>query len=436
MKKFFLSSCLVFLLANNASVFAGDYYIVGVDCFKKGLYSQASSSLEHAIKISPKNVNARYYLAQSYLIQKRTEDAIDQYDRIIVLAPTSEAARLAQRGLSLIQQSYSEIPEGKTTADDPFAKYKDNYLDYILTDDGLLMKWVKFPINVYIDPAVQKTVVENAFKQWQDKTNNLTSFNFVTTPENAQISVYFKDKLESSSTKDSYVAGYSKPYYQNGNIIKSDINILTTDPATKTQIENSFIYFTTLHEIGHSLGFRGHSPNSDDVMYGKASGAKANLTQRDINTMDLFYKIDKKTLASRDQGPVNIKLQQALDYVKATPDKAVGWANLGDIYRNKKLYSNAIQYYKKAISIEPNKGDLYNILGTTYSQMGDDTNGFTNLKKACDLDKSNSFYLYQFGLICIKTNQKDVGKSYVETFLKANPQAASDEKIQSLLKSL
>jgi len=433
MKKIFLSLCLMFFLGNNA--FAGDYYVVGVDCFKKGLYDQATASLEHAIKISPKNVNARYYLAQSYLIQKRTPEAIAQYDRIIILEPSSDAARLAQKGLSLIQQSYTEVASGNTDVDGDWAKFKDNYLDYVLTGDGLLLKWAKFPLKVYIEPKRQKTLAENAFKQWQTKTNNLVSFNFVTSPQNAQITVNFMDKLENSSTKDSYVAGFSKPYYQGENIIKSDIHILTVDPATQKPIGDDFVYFATLHEIGHSLGFRGHSPKSEDVMFGQATDPKLTLTKRDTNTMGLFYKTDKKALASRNKGQTDVQLQQALAYVKATPDKSVGWANLGDIYRNKKMYSEAIQSYNRAISIEPNKAELYNLAGTAYMQMGDSSHGFTNMKKACDLDKNNEFYLYQFGQLCLKTNQKQIGKSYVDSYLQANPQAASDEKMQSLMKS-
>ena len=184
MKKFFLSLFLIFFTASHS--IAGDYYVVGADCFKKGLYDKATTSLEHAVKVSPKNVNARYYLAQSYLAQKRTDDAIKQYDRIIVINPSSDAARLAQKGLALIYQSYTEIGGNKTISNDGLAQYKDNYLNYVLTGDGLLMKWAKFPINVYIDPKRQKTLAEKAFKQWQDKTNNLVSFNFVNAPETAQ----------------------------------------------------------------------------------------------------------------------------------------------------------------------------------------------------------------------------------------------------------
>lgn len=417
---------------NKSYSYKGDYYAVGVDAFNKGYFDQAGSNFEHAINLNPKNVNARYYLAQVYLRENRISDATEQYHRIIILAPTSEAAICSQKGLSLIRQSMTE----KIAAALPneFDKYKDNYLSYVLSNDGQIMKWAAFPINVYIEPKKQKPLAQQAFEIWQNGSNNLVSFNFVDSPSSAQITVDFKDKLETTSTKESYIAGYSKPYYQGDNIVKSEIHILAVDPASGKDLQNDFVEFSTLHEIGHSLGFKGHSPNNNDVMYASSSSPRLNLTQRDLNTLYVFYKIDAKNLASLTKGQSDVKLQQALAYVKATPDKAVGWANLGDIYRGKKMYTEAINNYQKAISIEPQKADLYNLIGVAYLSKGDATNAYTNLKKACDLDSSNVFYLYQFSNFCANTGQRDVGKTYLDKFIKANPSAVSDEKIQKLIK--
>lgn len=433
MKKIFLSFIVIFVFATN--VWAGDYYSVGVGCFKKGDYQNAQYNFECAVKISPKNVNARYYLAQVYLVQKKLPEATNQYNRIIILAPSSVAARLSQKGLSLIAQSYEANSKGATISNN-LSAYSDNYLDYVFASDGALKKWSTFPVKVYIQPKKQSEDVKKAFNQWQEQTNNLVSFNFAKSIKGAQITVDFKDKLESTSTKESYIAGFSKPYYKGNSIVKSEIHILTIDPDTKKDIPDNDIYFSALHEIGHSLGFKGHSPDTNDVMAAQSTAAKLTLTKRDINTMNLLYISDQKTLSTRGKRQSDVKLQQALDYVKNTPNKSVGWANLGDIYRGKKMYSEAIINYKKAISIEPDKAELYNLIGTAYSESGDYKNAFENLKKACDKDKSNSFYLYQFGQICVKTGQKQIGKSYVDAFIKANPQEALDEKIQSLLKQL
>lgn len=406
--------------------------MVGVDAFKKGVYDKAASNLEHAIRVNSKNVNARYYLAQTYLMQNRVFDAKTQYSRIILLAPDSDAALLSEKGLSLIRQAQMGKVASAAASGDVLAMYRDNYLDYILSDGGKIIKWVSFPLTVYIEPKSQKAAAHRAFEQWQQKTDKLVSFNFVNSPAKAQIVVDFKDKLESSSGKDSYIAGYSKPYYKNNNIVKSDIHILASDPETKQPLGDDFITFSTLHEIAHSLGFRGHSSDSNDVMASSSTAPKLQLTQRDINTMNVFYKISQKALLARKKGATDVQLQQALDYVKQMPDKAVGWTNLGDLYKSKKMYSEAIKNYNKAISIEPQKAEAYGLLGSTYSDMGDKQNAFTNLKKACDLDKTNTFYTYMFAKLCLETGQKDVGQSYINNLIKANPQATLDEQIQSL----
>lgn len=403
----------------SVKVFAGDYYFVGVDAFKKGCYNEAAANLEHAIRINPKNVNARYYLAQAYLNQKRISDATDQYNRIIVIAPTSDAAILSEKGLSLIKQSY--LQNSSIASDDELAKYKDNYLDYVLTDGGDIKKWASFPLNIYIEPKKQKSSVQKAFDQWQTKSNKLVSFNFVNSPDKADITVDFKDKLESTSTKESFIAGYSTPLYKGIHISKSDIHILTIDPETQKEFGDDFIFATTLHEIGHSLGFVGHSPNSNDVMSATTTTPKLELTTRDVNTLNLFYRIDKKTFLARKTGQTDLKLQQALDYIKKMPEKSVGWANLGDIYFNKKMYSDAIKSYQKAISIEPDKANLYNSLGASYRLSGDKQSAYSNFKKACDLDKSNKFFLSQFVASCSEVGKKDVAKTYVDAYSKAHP---------------
>lgn len=447
MKKILLSTLILSLtlLSNNFAEaktvkkakiiktysYKGDYYAVGVDAFKKGNFDKAGSNFERVVRINPRNVNARYYLAQVYLRENRISDATDQYNRIILLAPTSEAAICSQKGLSLIRQA---IIEKNTSLPDGFENYKDNYLSYVLSNDGQIMKWASFPVNVYIEPNKDKPLAQKAFDMWQSGSKKLVSFNFINSPDQAQITVDFRDKLESTSTKESYIAGYSKPYYQGDNIVKSEIHILAVDPDSGKDLEDDFIEFSTLHEIGHSLGFKGHSPNSNDIMYSSSTTPRLTLTQRDLNTLYVFYKIDKAQLASKTKGQGDLKLQQALDYVKSTPNKAVGWANLGDIYRGKKMYTEAINNYQKAISLEPQKADLYNLLGVTYLAKGDKTNAYTNLKKACDLDTSNSFFLYQFVNFCANTGQKDVGKNYLNNFIKTNPESTSDEKIQKLIK--
>lgn len=426
-------SCLLLMLVFSAKSYSADYYLVGVDAFKKGCYDKAASNLEHAIRVNPKNVNARYYLAQAYLMQNRVSDATDQYNRIILLDATSSAGILSQKGLSLIAQATSKTTAIASASE--LDKYKDNYLDYVLTGDGDIRKWASFPVSVYVEPNKHKDAALRAFNQWQDKSKKLVNFTYVNSPEKAKITVRFKDKLESTSTKDSFIAGYSKPEYEGIHLSKSEISLLTTDPESKTELDDNFIFATTLHELGHSLGFVGHSPNSNDVMSASSETPKLELTTRDLNTLNVFYRIDQKTFLARKTGQTDLKLQQALDYIKKFPEKSIGWSNLGDIYSNKKMYSEAINSYKKAIAIEPDKANLHGLLATSYRLSGDKQNAFLSIKKACDLDTSNTDYLALLVQSASEVGQRPVAKSYVEAYMKSHPQSANDAKIIQLLRA-
>lgn len=432
MKKILLSCVLSSMLCSNA--WCGDYYFVGVDCFNKGLYDKAAKNLEVAIRINPNNVNARYYLAQAYLKQKRIFDAKNQYDRILILAPDSYAATLSEKGLSLINQAGSK--NNAIESIDELNQYKDNYLDYVLSDNGAIQKWTSFPINVYIESDNKKEAVKKAFEQWQSKSKGLISFKFLDSAQSAKITVDFKNKLESTSTKEKYIAGYTKPEYEGNHISGAQMHLLTVDPETNEPLPDNSIFATTLHETGHALGFIGHSPNPNDVMAPSSIEPKMELTKRDINTLNLFYRIDEKTLLARRTGTTDLKLQQALDYVKQTPDKSVGWANLGDIYYGKKMYSEAIKNYQKAISIEPDKANLYSSLGFAYRLSGDKQKASQNFQKACDLDNTNIDYLNQLVVSCMETGQKDIGRKYVNNYLKINPDKASSTDVQKLINAL
>ena len=406
MKKMVLSIVLVLSFASVS--LAADYYSVGVDAFKKGAYKKACSNLEHAIRINPKNVNARYYLAQIYLKQNQIADAVAQYSRIVFFAPDSDAGMLSQKGLSLIKSAYSAT--GTIASISELDQYKDNYLDYVLTDSGDISKWPAFPLTVYIEPKKQAASAKKAFEQWEAKSKKLITFKFIDSPEQAKITVGFKDKLESTSTDKGFFAGFSRPSYEGIHLSKSEIFILTVNPESKKDFDDNFIFSTTLHELGHSLGFVGHSPNENDVMAASTDKPKMELTKRDINTLNLFYRMDKKAFAARKTGQSDLKLQQALDYIKNSPEKYIGWSNLGGIYFHKKMYSDAIKNYKKAISIEPDRAEIYNSLGASYRLSGDKQNAYLNFKKAYELEPTNDIYKQQYTQICNELGRKMDGK--------------------------
>ena len=168
-----------------------------------------------------------------------------------------------------------------------FANNKDNYFEYIKLK-GNYVRWNEFPINVYISPNEYSHIIKSAFTQWTKATQGLVSFNFVENTISSQITVSVVDNL-STPYKENYEAGLATVNAKNNIIYKSHIDILRTNPTTNEKLDSSLILTTTLHEIGHSLGIQGHSPNNNDLMSAINHNGTKKITQRDLNTLGKLY---------------------------------------------------------------------------------------------------------------------------------------------------
>lgn len=270
---------IAFLLCMAA--FAQDFYSLGKSAYIKGDYPAAAKYFKASLASAPKNVNCKYYYAQALIGCNDLQNALIQYREIIALSPNSNAGKLAKIGIKQINQYASKQTE----------LIGDNYLQKV-SENGKYYRFSKMPVNVYIEPTVYKASVQNAFKTWQNATYNRAGFNFVNDEKTAQIRVYFKNVLNQNYAvlEDSeFITGFSKPYYQNGFIYKSDIFLLQKNPLTGKILPKEEVYTTALHEIGHAIGLRGHSDKSSDVMSSKRSTLR-NLSERDKNTVLLLYR--------------------------------------------------------------------------------------------------------------------------------------------------
>jgi len=73
--------------------------------------------------------------------------------------------------------------------------------------------------------------------------------------------------------------------YKDGYKIKAPVNVYIVQQSGKTT--NGYKK-TTTHELGHALGWRGHSSNAKDIMYGVSSEVTS-LTTRDKNHLKQVY---------------------------------------------------------------------------------------------------------------------------------------------------
>lgn len=77
------------------------------------------------------------------------------------------------------------------------------------------------------------------------------------------------------------------------------------------------------------------------------------------------------------------------EVLKLEPGYASCYYNLGQIYMRQELYQNAIDVYKKAVSLDANLKKVYFNIGGAYHYLNDIKNAMKYWQKAIDYDKQN-----------------------------------------------
>jgi clan AA aspartic protease (TIGR02281 family) len=101
MKKYLIFPAIILCLMCTQPTFA-DLYQDGISAYRNGNYKLAEYYFREAVKIFPDNINYRYYLAITLVQRGAIEEAEVHYQKVIDLAPESEAASKAKRGIMLI----------------------------------------------------------------------------------------------------------------------------------------------------------------------------------------------------------------------------------------------------------------------------------------------------------------------------------------------
>ncbi len=326
----------------------------------------------------------------------------------------------------------------------------ENYLDAVLSS-GKLERWNprSFPLKVYIQaggnvPSEYIQEVKNAFSTWETETKGFVKFVYTNSPEGANYKCIFPADIKNRNCDENGMgtAAYQYFTYDNAGNIKFSVVEFSVYACNGRQWPREVFYSTALHEIGHGLGLRGHSTDSEDLMYPVSVGTleRAKISQSDMTTLRAIYSIipdvtnipftenDKEGLITtadlwgeNDSQRADFTIQKIKENIAITPDNPALYAELANAYRDKKDYNSAIAAYSQALKkVDNRETATYLLLDVSdmYIKLGKLSSAEKCLDKAATYGK-NQYLPAFYNSVAVKYAQEKNYHKAAQLFDKA-----------------
>lgn len=360
-------------------------YVLG----RLGRQNESIEQLKKAVEINPTGFEGLSTLASMYQATGKLTEAIDTYSQALKTNPKHEMAPMIKSVIGqLIEARDRQASIAKTVS---AAEAQNDYYAFAIAEGTSRWMPSKLPLKVFIptDESCKSivnwrpefnTALREAFNEWQNASGDLVRFDYVTKPADADIEVSWTDNP--GAVKRPSEGGEARVQFDVVNGIRhSTIILLTKMPdATDNIVPVSTIKYAALHEIGHSLGILGHSPDPHDVMFCSipASIEDWHVTARDGNTLARIYKQGGETINKNTQG-VDLatagqfaeaakKFEETLKtnptYEPAKQNLAACLNNMAILQAKEGKYAAAAPNFKRALELMKTSKDRARVLST------------------------------------------------------------------------
>lgn len=366
-------------------------------------------------------------------------------------------------------------------------KYPQNYITQAVYNQKV-MRWSKIPITYVFEnaesaPEYFVKEIETAFDTWERATDR--EILFMEDNVNPKIKIKFNSHNPADNEEKKYVVAYTLPTVIGDELQLMTIDFYLKDPQDKFFSKNQ-VYNTALHEIGHALGFMGHSNDRHNVMYLTKDSMdvyhdlRDELTEADINTIKLLYKIkpeitDDRNVKSQyipyivlgDDLEISIaKTREAKIYINKAPELPSGYIDLAESYVMQEDYANAIKnlekalrladtdeikniiyfnlavcylhidngimaedYIKEALKIKDNEENRF-ILAEAYYKKGDFERAKPEYQKLLELNPKNINYTIALTNIYVTEKNFFKARKVLMNYAKSNPADKNNPKLK------
>lgn len=383
--------------------FADAHSNLGTALVQSGKYDEAMVELQTATELKPTSAAAWGTLATCYQSLGRTAEAIQAFKTFLKLSPNAPEAPKVRSGIEMLENELKRTAGSKTSS----VNAPDFFDD--ATQNGIA-RWPQSrqPITICItgDPKLPGfreeyiNIVKQAFADWEEASQGLLKFEYVTDPKIAKISCSWTD--DPKQMISSAEGGHALVIPDSKGILKVNIILLTVPPIGKQKLSDHYARRIDLHEIGHALGILGHSRFPNDIMFSTILPADVNasLTNRDKNTLMKIYtasadmvknhpldmtkmmlsgdpnsnvnqvlKLNSEAAEAMKNGKLVIAIQKLESAQKLDPGNDLVNHNLGSAYANCAMMAATIRnwpqaesYFQKALPLLEKNPDHTNLI--------------------------------------------------------------------------
>jgi cytochrome c-type biogenesis protein CcmH/NrfG len=126
--------------------------------------------------------------------------------------------------------------------------------------------------------------------------------------------------------------------------------------------------------------------------------------------------------------------QPLLAKLQANPKDFDVLTQLGNMYYDGQAYTQAIDYYNKALAVNPKNPDVITDLGTAYWYTGNADKAIEEFEKSLALRPNHPGTMFNLGIVKWQGKKDPAGAVVVwEQLLKTNPDYAQKDQVQTLI---
>ncbi len=346
--------------------------------------------------------------------------------------PAEKVSNFGFQNIAAITLGYDKSMSEKTIK----AAVIDSYFRNVCKN-GKLVRWNKnsLPLKVFIEdnktvPEYYREVVMSAYQAWQRASEGLVRFEFVESPQEADMKCYFK----TNDNKDSIG---THAFSVNGNTITDSVIVFNRTDNKGHSHDSKQLFSSALQEVGHSLGLTGKSPSIYDVMYPIGTKFNTEITPRDLKTLALLYSVipditdkpltqeEKSQLftASEILETLNVPVNDDTNLEEVVGGDIPTHLALAEQYRKRAEYGKAAKEYQIVAQMKTDrrsKSEVYYEVAVMYL----DAEEFDNAKSCADIawaTDENDLTITLPPLINYYMKRSTSAVSQLEEILKENP---------------